>query len=1201
MLPAGDMGNKPASEKEEEDATHATASTTTAVPRATYQSQENGEEPEEELPPLPPPMKPLNEPILVSSQSTSSGAEENPGKRENHESKNRETNAVGESSNVYDGVESSTSGISETTIGGFVDAVDKGGGGVAGAGSSAVTTESSSASSESSAIQKREYVIRELLDTERDYVHDLRDVVEGYMALMKDPDCEIIMPEDLKGGKDKMELRQKLGHKLQLCDLLIKPVQRIMKYQLILRDIYKYTEKANLPSETESLRLAMQVMQVVPKAANDMMDVGRLQGFDGKITAQGRLLINEPLVCCEGATAFNFKGKELQVFLFEQNIIFSEAVGKKTQFSNPVYIHKAHIQVNKMSLVEHVDDGDPLKFVINSTDPRKPNLSYTCQASSKEKRDEWVSALKSQLQTQKDFLKAIQSPIAWQNEQQGKLKKEVSAPEFSTVWNPSLRKSMSQPAPQTEHDTSAGTGQVNGRSHKHLHKISTIPCSTTTMLSDAIPSSVPTQRSSGDKSPEPCSLAANARMHSPTKNRLNLFEGFRNTLRSRTKSEVPFCSGSECDWNCRAHLPVIGSSSEEHKNSMRRWSETGSPHLVESLALPMMAPGSVVKVAADFRAIRGDELAANKGENVQIVSFSPARGYLVRRQSGEGDGEEGWVPAHILSIQQHHHHTGSDVTLPRKPWSFRFRKPSFSGGGRRGERRSFDGGMGSPLLSINGGGNKPSNDSFIPECAAPPPEFRERLCDVSVPCGAKVELRCRLQCHPHCDVGDMNIMWKKCCGDNVVSTVIRSGGRYLINVLEDGSVYLIIDDCHQTDSGEYYCVASNDSGSSTTSARLNVIGLGVLVQWEGVPSGHYMLECCHQDSGSWMVVGTGPVHGLSHVVEGLEPGEKYTFRVNAGPPSIPIVIQAQASCNSWHQEQFRRRYVELEELGHGRFSVVRRARDRGTAQEVAVKQVVCKKQPHDVTQAEYALIARLQHSNIVRALALFESAPHHGMDSIVMELVNGPHLFSFICQQSEEYREATVSHYMRQLISALGYLHCQHIAHLDLKPENVMVDLSGNNPILKLVDLGDAVSIKRNLEVLPPANLEFAAPEMVLGQPVSCQTDMWSVGVFLYAFLSGVSPFLDDSVEETTANILKCDFCFPDEYFAEISNEGKDLISNLLVATTSQRMTPQACLDSTWFQEVQKTCSIPSVRLAAFMERRQSLIRPLLTPNSQFT
>lgn len=53
-----------------------------------------------------------------------------------------------------------------------------------------------------------------------------------------------------------------------------------------------------------------------------------------------------PLSCMEGKSALsNSKSKELQVFLFEQTMIFSEAVGKKTQFTNPVYIHKAHIQV----------------------------------------------------------------------------------------------------------------------------------------------------------------------------------------------------------------------------------------------------------------------------------------------------------------------------------------------------------------------------------------------------------------------------------------------------------------------------------------------------------------------------------------------------------------------------------------------------------------------------------------------------------------------------------------------------------------------------------------------------------------------------------------------------------------------------------------------------------------------------------------
>lgn len=86
------------------------------------------------------------------------------------------------------------------------------------------------------------------------------------------------------------------------------------------------------------------------------MDVGRLQKFEGKITAQGKLLLHGPLLCMEGNTNVDrnssivVKPRELQVFLFEQNIIFSEIVGKKTQFTNPSYIYKNHIQVNLLYL-----------------------------------------------------------------------------------------------------------------------------------------------------------------------------------------------------------------------------------------------------------------------------------------------------------------------------------------------------------------------------------------------------------------------------------------------------------------------------------------------------------------------------------------------------------------------------------------------------------------------------------------------------------------------------------------------------------------------------------------------------------------------------------------------------------------------------------------------------------------------------------
>lgn len=100
-------------------------------------------------------------------------------------------------------------------------------------------------------------------------------------------------------AKHNQELRIKLGHKLQLPDLLIKPVQRIMKYQLLLKDILRYTERANLIKERQDLVKAVEIMLVVPKAADDMMNVGRLNGFPGKLTAQGKLIKQGILLFCD--------------------------------------------------------------------------------------------------------------------------------------------------------------------------------------------------------------------------------------------------------------------------------------------------------------------------------------------------------------------------------------------------------------------------------------------------------------------------------------------------------------------------------------------------------------------------------------------------------------------------------------------------------------------------------------------------------------------------------------------------------------------------------------------------------------------------------------------------------------------------------------------------------------------------------------
>ena len=76
------------------------------------------------------------------------------------------------------------------------------------------------------------------------------------------------------------EIRLKLGFKLRLTDLLIKPIQRLTKYHMLLEAIVKYSQRAGCTEEAEALSKAFLVMTIVPNQANDMMDIGRLQGFE---------------------------------------------------------------------------------------------------------------------------------------------------------------------------------------------------------------------------------------------------------------------------------------------------------------------------------------------------------------------------------------------------------------------------------------------------------------------------------------------------------------------------------------------------------------------------------------------------------------------------------------------------------------------------------------------------------------------------------------------------------------------------------------------------------------------------------------------------------------------------------------------------------------------------------------------------------
>jgi serine/threonine protein kinase len=149
------------------------------------------------------------------------------------------------------------------------------------------------------------------------------------------------------------------------------------------------------------------------------------------------------------------------------------------------------------------------------------------------------------------------------------------------------------------------------------------------------------------------------------------------------------------------------------------------------------------------------------------------------------------------------------------------------------------------------------------------------------------------------------------------------------------------------------------------------------------------------------------------------------------------------------------------------------------------------------------------------------------------------------------------------------------------QPENILVE--PNNAglgRLRIVDLGDAQPVNEDNASLAngfiptadvqPSSVEFSSPEVVQRgrQGAGCASDMWSVGAVLYAFLSGVSPFLDDSPEETSAHIVAVDFCYPHEFWAGVSERARALIGRLLLLEPTARATAQQCLSDPWLLQV---------------------------------
>lgn len=147
--------------------------------------------------------------------------------------------------------------------------------------------------------------------------------------------------------------------------------------------------------------------------------------------------------------------------------------------------------------------------------------------------------------------------------------------------------------------------------------------------------------------------------------------------------------------------------------------------------------------------------------------------------------------------------------------------------------------------------------------------------------------------------------------------------------------------------------------------------------------------------------------------------------------------------------------------------------------------------------------------------------------------------------------------YFYDVCSAVEYLHGlqpDKVIHRDLKPENVLVTADGTN---KLADFGWSRFCPRHEKLNTfCGTLEFLTPEMIMGTEYDEKIDMWALGVMLYEFLTGRSPFRSDCKENTCRCILRVQLKFPANFSTKGSLlEAQDLITNLCQRKPEQRLT----------------------------------------------
>jgi len=256
------------------------------------------------------------------------------------------------------------------------------------------------------------------------------------------------------------------------------------------------------------------------------------------------------------------------------------------------------------------------------------------------------------------------------------------------------------------------------------------------------------------------------------------------------------------------------------------------------------------------------------------------------------------------------------------------------------------------------------------------------------------------------------------------------------------------------------------------------------------------------------------------------------------------------------------KYELKDVLGTGAFSQVRLAESKEDGHMHAIK-IIDKKAlrgKEDSLENEIRVLKRLKHANIVGLQEVFENKTQV---FLVMELVTGGELFDRIVEKGS-YSEKDAADLIKQVLSAVAYMHEEGVVHRDLKPENLLYYSPDADSKIMISDFGLSKMEESGVMATACGTPGYVAPEVLAQKPYGKAVDVWSIGVISYILLCGYPPFYDENDANLFAQILKGEFEFDSPYWDDISEEAKDFIRSLMCVNVETRLTCHSALEHSW-------------------------------------